>query len=243
MINDICFYFLLFVIYSFIGWVVEVIDQRIEIGKFVNRGFLVGPVCPIYGVAGLLMIFLLTKYMNSPLILFVVAIFICSILEYFTSYFMEKIFKARWWDYSDKKLNINGRICVETMIPFGFLAMVVLYLFNPFITSKIRMIPQNVFYVISIVLFLIYMVDLIVSLDIIVKIKSTFKTVERDSTEEITSKVKDMLFKKNWLFRRIFKAFPNIKNQKERLIGMQKLIENEIKSLNGKIANTIRRGK
>ena len=239
MIDKLCFFLILFTIYSFIGWVVEVIDQRIEIGKLVNRGFLIGPVCPIYGVAGILMVLLLTKYMNSPLVLFVVAIFICSILEYFTSYIMEKIFKARWWDYSDKKLNINGRICLETMIPFGLLGMFVLYVLNPFITDKINAIPINILHIICIVLIVIYLLDFIVSLDIIVKIKSTFKSVEKDSTEEITKKVKEVLFKKNWLFRRIFKAFPNIKNQKEILIGMQKRIEKEI----GKITKTIKREK
>ena len=186
------------------------------------------------------MVFLLTKYMKSPLILFIVAIFICSVLEYFTSYIMEKLFKARWWDYSNMKFNINGRICLETMIPFGLLGMFVLYIVNPFITNKIEMLPNNIFYILSIILFAIFITDFFVSLDIIVKIKSTFKSVEKDSTEEIAKKVKNILFEKNWLFRRIFKAFPDIKNQKERLISMQKKLEKELISINNKITNTIK---
>ena len=104
------FYFLLFISYSVIGWIMETILKTIEYKKFVNRGFLIGPYCPIYGCGALLMTFLLQGYAEDPIVLFVFNIIICSILEYSTSYIMEKIFKARWWDYSYTKYNINGRI-------------------------------------------------------------------------------------------------------------------------------------
>ena len=119
MLYNFCFYFLVFIIYSFLGWVMEVFGKFIEKHRFINRGFLIGPVCSIYGFGCIFMYFLLDKYKNNLFILFIAAIFVCSILEYFTSYFMEKIFKTRWWDYTRRKFNINGRICLETMIPFG----------------------------------------------------------------------------------------------------------------------------
>ena len=129
---DIRILFLLFLMYSFTGWAIEVIGKLIEKGKFVNRGFLVGPYCPIYGVGCISMILLLNRYIKDPFTLFIMSILLFSFLEYFTSYFMEKIFKIRWWDYSRRKFNINGRICLETMIPFGLGGMLIMYIVNPF---------------------------------------------------------------------------------------------------------------
>ena len=134
---DIRILFLLFLMYSFTGWAIEVIGKLIEKGKFVNRGFLVGPYCPIYGVGCLSMILLLNRYINDPFTLFIMSILLFSFLEYFTSYFMEKIFKIRWWDYSRRKFNINGRICLETMIPFGLGGMLIMYIVNPFFFKNV----------------------------------------------------------------------------------------------------------
>ena len=126
-------YFLLFIIYAFLGWVIEEINEVVTTKKFVNRGFLIGPYCPIYGFGGLIITFLLTKYNNDLLILFVLSVVIFSCLEYFTSYLLEKLFDARWWDYTNRKYNLNGRICLETMIPFGLLGIFVIHYSNPFI--------------------------------------------------------------------------------------------------------------
>ena len=136
-------YFLLFIIYSMLGWLIEVSAFLISDKKFINRGFLIGPYCPIYGVGAIVMILTLSNYTDSPLILFVMSIVIFSLLEYYTSYFMEKIFKARWWDYSKKKFNINGRICLETMIPFGLLGLLAMYVINPFLNNIIESFSIN----------------------------------------------------------------------------------------------------
>ena len=114
-------YFLYFIIYSFMGRMMEVICKHFELKRFVNRGFLIGSICPIYGYGVLGIILLVGRNTTDLLSVFLKSILVCSILEYLTSYFMEKMFKARWWDYSKRKYNINGRICLETMIPFGFL--------------------------------------------------------------------------------------------------------------------------
>ena len=133
----------MFIIYSFLGWIVDTTDILITTKKLVNRGFLLGPICPIYGVGVLLMIFLLSRFIDTPLALFILAIFIFMTLEYLTSYFMEKLFNARWWDYSNQKFNLNGRICLETTIPFGLGGMLVMYVINPFITKLLDKIPHN----------------------------------------------------------------------------------------------------
>lgn len=233
--NKFCFYFLVFIIYSFCGWIVEIIDQYFEKGEVINRGFLIGPYCPIYGVGGLFMIFTLKKFMDNPFILIIMAMLICSILEYLTGFLMEKIFHARWWDYSDKKLNLNGRICLENLIGFGVLGALFLYGINPFIFSKLKMVPNNVLNTISFIILLIFILDLIISLDIICRFKVTMKTVERDGTAEITKKVKEILISKNWLFRRLINAFPNIINPKELLLKIPKTL----KKIPTKIGDTI----
>lgn len=97
-------YFLLFIIYSMIGWTIEVLLQFIEKKRLINRGFLIGPYCPIYGFGAVVMTLILDKYQDNLIILFGMSMLICTVLEYLTSYIMEKLFKARWWDYSQKKL-------------------------------------------------------------------------------------------------------------------------------------------
>ena len=139
MLYKICYIFLLFIIYSFLGWIVEVIANLIENKKFINRGFLIGPYCPIYGVGLLIIINFLKSYVNSYIIVFVMSMFICMTLEYLTSYVMEKLFNGRWWDYSDKKFNINGRVCLETTIPFGLGGMAIMYIVNPFLDKILNL--------------------------------------------------------------------------------------------------------
>ena len=131
-------YFLLYFIYSTIGWILEVGLAFYEHKKFINRGFLIGPYCPIYGVGCLLLTILLSKYINEPGVIFALSIFICATLEYLTSYLMEKIFKLRWWDYSNMKFNINGRICLETLIPFGIIGVLVVKYISPFLINTIN---------------------------------------------------------------------------------------------------------
>lgn len=227
--NEIYYYFLLFLIYSFIGWLIEVIGKLIEKHKFINRGFLIGPICPIYGHGCILMILTLSRYKDNPLTLFIYAIFICSLLEYFTSYFMEKIFKARWWDYSTKRFNLNGRICAETMIPFGILGTLVICVINPIFEYLLNLFNFETIKITAIVLFIIYIIDYTISLIIMFGFKGTLKTVEKDGTEEITKKVKKILINKNVLYKRLVEAFPNFMNPKERLLLIKSRVEKELK--------------
>ena len=211
MLYNICYIFLLFIIYSFLGWIVEVIDSLIEDKKFVNRGFLIGPYCPIYGIGLLLIINFLKSYTDSYLIVFVMSMFICMILEYFTSYIMEKLFNARWWDYSDKKFNINGRICLETTIPFGLGGMAIMYIVNPFLEKTLNLLNSNVLISISIILFSIFLIDLIISLIVILKVKDISIKKIKDNTEEINKKVKKYLIEKSVLSKRLIMSFPKLR--------------------------------
>lgn len=204
----------------------EVGCKLVELKKFINRGFLIGPYCPIYGWGCILIIILLNKYTNDPLVLFIMAIVICSILEYFTSYFMEKLFKARWWDYSRRKFNINGRICLETMIPFGLLGCLIMYFVNPFFVSIYSKIPSNILIIISSVLFTTFLIDNIISYTIMFKMKIPKIKISKDSTEEITEYVRSILAKRSFLYKRLMKAYPNMKILRNKVMSINNDIDN-----------------
>ncbi len=210
---DIIFvYLLLFMIYSIIGWILEELNTLIVLKtKFINRGFLIGPYCPIYGYGSMFMIIFLDKYIHDPIALFTMCFISCGILEYFTSLIMEKIFKTRWWDYSDKKFNINGRICLETLILFGLGGLIIMYLVNPFIMSIISLIPFTVIKVLSLILISIYIIDNIVSFKIILNFKQVTTNLIKDNTEEISNMVRNILNNKSYLYRRLVNAFPDFK--------------------------------
>lgn len=212
MLRNIEIYFLLFFVYSILGWLMEVIRIFIHNGKLVNRGFLVGPYCPIYGYGALAMTFLLRKYQNDILATFIFSILICGILEYFTSYFMEKIFHARWWDYTNRKFNINGRICLDNLIAFGILGCIILYITNPVILSLLSKIPNVLLHILSGALFVVYIADNIISSKIILNLKEISVNV-KDNTEEISQKVKNIISGKSSLHRRLVNAFPDIRTK------------------------------
>lgn len=208
---NISYWFIIFIIYSFIGWIIDICDIYYKYKKIVNRGFYIGPYCPIYGVGVLLIIFLLKNYTDSPLALFVLATVICMILEYLTSYVMEKWFNARWWDYSDRKFNLNGRICLETTIPFGLGAMLVMYVVQPFIVNLLNKIPSNTIIIIGIVLMIIFIIDAIISFSVITKIKDIDISKFKDDTEEINKKIKEYLKNSSPLMKRLIESFPDAK--------------------------------
>lgn len=227
--EKIAIYILLFFIYSNLGWCMEVLVTLVTKHKLVNRGFLIGPICPIYGYGCLFIILLLNKYLEEPLTLFIMALLICSILEYITSYLMEKIYKARWWDYTNKKFNINGRVCLENLIPFGILGTIIMYIVNPFFLKLITKIPNIILYIIVIIFLILYIIDNVISSIIMSKIRKEIKTAEKDQTEEITKRVKEILLSKGYFSKRIIKAFPNIQTYKEMLVKLRENINKKIK--------------
>lgn len=205
------FYFLLFMIYSISGWLMEVVAVGIEKRKFINRGFFIGPYCPIYGFSALIMLFLFKDYTNDPFVLFIMTAFVCTFFEYITSFIMEKLFKARWWDYSHKTFNINGRVCLENSVIFGLLGLALITIINPFVTNFLSNLPHMVIIYVSSILLVAFIVDNIVSFNIISKFKSTASSVLKDNTEEISEKIREILKKRSILSRRLVNAFPNVK--------------------------------
>ena len=225
MLHTIEIYFLLFISYAFLGWCMEVTCKFIQYKKFINRGFLIGPYCPIYGWGALAITILLKRYMEDPLVLFVMSTLICSIIEYLTSYFMEKKYHARWWDYSNKKFNINGRICLETLIPFGILGVAIMYGTNPILFKLYNQIPQLVTNILTAILFIGFIVDNIISSNIISSINVEGNKLIKDNTEEITEKIKQVLRQKSWLHRRLINAYPGLKDIKVKIKKVEQKID------------------
>ena len=222
---------LLFFTYSFIGWVIEVIIKLFKLKRFVNRGFLIGPIVPIWGLGGISIYLLLNKYSNDPLVLFLLATILCGTLEYITSWLMEKLFKNRWWDYSHMKFNINGRVCLEIATGFGLGGIVMIYLINPFLIKIFNMIPPAITQWTSIILLILLSIDVIISFNIIINLKNISDTIRTDSTEVLTKKVKEILISKTYPYRRLLQSFPNMKifNKVSILKDKIKNAKNEIK--------------
>lgn len=204
------FYFLLFFIYSVIGWFVEVTYVYIGTKKFINRGFLIGPYIPIYGYSALIMALYLTQYKDNPLTVFLLAIFICTFIEYMISFNMEKLFNARWWDYSNSKFNINGRVCLKNGLGFGFLSLLLIYLINPWLVNLLGKLNPKLLIIISVICLVIFVFDFITSLIVTFDIKNKIKKFDSDSTTEIRELINEKI-KKKLLKRRILNAFPKVK--------------------------------
>lgn len=216
MLRTLCYYFLLFLMYAILGWIVEVINAYIQKKKFVNRGFLIGPYCPIYGVGMLAIISLLQEYTGNYIVLFILSMTICMVLEYLTSYFMELIFKARWWDYSNKKFNINGRICLETAIPFGLGGMLIMYVINPIFVGFLNRLSDNTLLILGISLMTIFVIDLIVSFFVVIKFRNMSDKVYKDDTELMKKRVAKYLSKYSILINRLINSFPTMRVKVER---------------------------
>lgn len=165
MITDkmIQYYSLLFFACSILGWCIEVLCKLIQFHRFINRGFLVGPWCPIYGFGAVFISLLLSRHAEDPLAVFGLAILICGILEYSASYMLEKIFHARWWDYSTKKFNLNGRVCADTLLPFGLLGLLLVYAITPVMFSCFDLLSETMIQIICLSLSLLFLADITIS--------------------------------------------------------------------------------
>jgi len=212
MLYKVCYLAVLFFIYSFIGYIVEVIYVSITEKRFaINRGFLIGPYLPIYAVGILSMILLLQKYKDDLFVLFAMSVVICSIIEYVTSYILEKLFNLRWWDYSELKFNINGRICLLNSTFFGFAGVLGVRYINPYMCNMVSKLPSTLVILLGIIFIFILFTDLVISNCVICKLKiDTSLFINKDATTKIREEVMKSLDKYSFLHRRLFKAFPNI---------------------------------
>ena len=156
-------YMLYFFIYSFLGWVCESIYCSCLQKKVINRGFLNGPVCPVYGVGALIIITGLWSYRDSMIAVFVMGIILTSLLEYVTATILEKLFHAKWWDYSKHKFNINGKVCLLNSTMFGFMSLFVIEILHPFVIDVLSKMNSLVLFVFLILAMMSMIGDLVVT--------------------------------------------------------------------------------
>lgn len=157
-----------FFIYAFLGWILEVIYAIIVEGHFVNRGFLFGPICPIYGYGALLLLFSLKGIKGNKFTKFMVATISFSLFEFIVSYVLEIWFHQRWWDYSEDFLNFQGRISLIYSLVWGMLGIVFTEKLHPMVCKKVEKISlkvKNSTQIIIILSFIIIMlIDTILSI-------------------------------------------------------------------------------
>ena len=185
---------LYFTIFAVMGYLVEAVNSLLHEGKLSNRGFLFGPYLPIYGFGALVMIGLWRNIPHDNFFLtFFVAMMIGVVLEYATSYILEKIFHLRWWDYSKSdKFNLNGRICLRNSIIFGLGGCFFCYVLLPAINNMIKEVPNWILIVIAIVMTVVYLIDFAASSYANMKVKNMeeFSKAIGDQTKEIKKNAK-----------------------------------------------------
>lgn len=133
-----------FFIYAFLGWSLEVIYAMYVQRTFVNRGFLFGPICPIYGFGALILIGSLRNVKGNKILKFIIAVIAFSVFEYIVSYILEVLFNQRWWDYSNDILNLNGRISILYSLVWGILGIIFTEKLHPFVRKKVEKISLSI---------------------------------------------------------------------------------------------------
>lgn len=220
------------IIYSFFGWVLESVFKSILQKKWVNSGFLHGPLCPIYGFGALIMILFLSQFENHIVLLFLASFFILSIWEYLVGEYLEVVYKTKYWDYSENKWNMNGKVCLQNSIYWGILGVIFTKCIHPAISTILDKIPMDIILYLNILAYVALIVDTIAST---VKIKTMGKKLEelnqlkdriadkleelKDAskvlnvnTEAIQEKLKDLKYKQAKLKWKLYKQGKRLKN-------------------------------
>lgn len=245
---------LFFFIYSFLGWICESIYCSIGNKKIINRGFLNGPICPVYGFGSLIVIFSLKNFQSNIKLLFIFGILVTSILEYITGFVLEKLFKTTWWNYSNKRFNIKGRVCLKNSILFGAMSVVLIEVIHKNIYNIVVYISDLLLAVIVISILVCFLIDLNFTLlslnklnrklrfmdEILLELNKLDISLEKFDEENIKKifkniKNKDVVNKieaikeKSICHRRIIRAFPNMKNKykQDRLVYLKQIIKDK----------------
>lgn len=201
-------------LFSILGWGMEVTLKFIQYHRFINRGFLIGPYCPIYGfgVIGVTILVggLLGRAGTYPET-FMAGFVICGFLEYMTSLYMEKMFHARWWDYSNKPMNLHGRIWIGNLILFGLASVIIVKLIDPHYFNFIATIDPLIISVLAWIIIILMVSDYILSHILMNIVKKEIDNSTGDNTEEISRQIHELLRNRSALHRRILQAYPDFK--------------------------------
>ena len=189
MSKETILYFLTyFILYSVVGWILESIYKSVGQKKLINSGFLIGPVCPIYGFGAIIMILCLEYLKDDPILLFIVAFFVLSIWEYIVGLLLEKVFKTRYWDYSHLKFNIKGRVCLKNSLYWGILGSIFILYIHPMVKTIVIQIPLPILVYSNLLIFIWLFTDLIISIQAIISFEKAV-----DKINELGETIKEKL--------------------------------------------------
>ena len=179
----------LFMIYSLLGWGIEVVYHAVTLGAVVNRGFLNGPVCPVYGCGVICVLGVIKKAGESmgysgnietasPAVLFVVGITFATAIELIAGAALDKLFHARWWDYSREKFNFKGYICLRFSIIWGLIIAFVLRVIHPGIQSIVGLIPAGIGLIVLIIIYIVFVTDIILTTLAVLKLNKQLDALD-----------------------------------------------------------------
>ena len=183
---EIGFYFLY---WSSFGWILEVIVRTLETGEFEDRGFLNAPICPIYGF-GVLIVYTTLSPLKSVLVLFILSVVLCSVIELFVGLLLQKLFHAKWWDYSHEKFNYKGYICVKISLLWGVGCLLVIKTVHPIIIKLVTYIPYTAGNIILSVVIIVLIIDTTCSICEVLNFNNKLKQIEKISTTLNNSSLK-----------------------------------------------------
>ena len=225
---------LLFFAYAFIGWCIEVTLKYFQFHRFINRGFLTGPWLPIYGSGAALITIAvngLSPLESSVGTTFVVSFILCGIVEYMTSFVLEKRFHARWWDYSQKPMNLHGRVWIGNLILFGLGGVLIVELFNPLLFRHFGLINIRMREILAIALSCVFVADYVMSHFVLKLVKSGVESSEADDTEAINKEIHLLLHDRSFFHRRFAEAYPEVIYRTERIAARVEAVKAETERL------------
>ena len=196
--DDIYYILLYFFVYGFLGWCTEVGFAAVKEHKFVNRGFLNGPICPIYGVGVTVVIALLTPYKENLILLYVSSVILVTLLEGITGWAMDKIFHNKWWDYSEQPLNIGGYVCLVFSLVWGVACVAIMDFIHPPIARLLSLIPHTLGILLIAVLGIAMFADLYVTASAIFKFNKRLASMQKIAIElhEISDQLGEDIYEK-----------------------------------------------
>ena len=184
MAEKLCNWFFIFIIFSFAGWLMETLLYAVKRKQAVKRGFLYGPVCPIYGTAAVFCDILLYQRVSNIFLVFVIGFFLSGVLEYLTHFVMEKMFHAMWWDYSGRRLNLHGRIYLNGLLYFGAGVVLIVKLLLPMVHKLMDMLPLNAMYIGCFIVYSFFLVDFVTTISELRGTIKTFESIQASVVEE-----------------------------------------------------------
>ena len=233
----------IFIIYAFIGWCTEVSYAALDTGKFVNRGFLNGPYCPIYGCGVVIVVAILTPLKENLLILFAGSFLLTSVLEYITGYILEKVFHNKWWDYSDKPFNIKGYVCLKFSIYWGLACTFIMDIIHPIIYAAIRFIPFVLGVVLLSIIMCVFAADCIITVTTILKFNKRLKIMDEMAAsihrlsdeigENIYENVTDVIEKSEKFQETHVELMDKISETKENIYGLPQTAKDKLAETTG----------